>query len=471
MAKVEKKMPYVTPDGITIQGRLITDTATGASEWYAPGASFPTFVSDKNQNGDFNWKPHTDQSLDNLTKVTVPLYGKPVEKAQKYNTAGIVDLFVETDAEKLSDQIAETMNNPKGNSFESFNETRAQSIEDEGSDSEREQFLKNPSSEDLVPGSQVDFNEAADKANDIATGLASIEIIPGVGISDENFSNLRYPEKLDPSSQDYINITVITYGKKTLNLSGGQVGFTDREFTTGNTVTLPIQSGIKDQNMAKWSGQEMDVAQAGMAAASMGIMEGGAKGGAEAAKGAAEIFKTAGVSDAIATALAEKASGAQGLLSRLAGAIANPNLELLFQGPELRPFSLSFFMSPRSPKEAENVRKIIRFFKQHMAVKRSSSGVFLKAPDVFRVQYMSSGGKEHGAINRFKECALLQMSVDYTPGGSYSTFNDEKHTMTAYRLDLSFQELEPVFADEYDPGSGKYPKMSTATPAVNEIGY
>ena len=81
---------------------------------------------------------------------------------------------------------------------------------------------------------------------------------------------------------------------------------------------------------------------------------------------------------------------------------------------------------------------------------------------------MQAGGIEHGAINRFKECALLQMSVDYTPGGTYSTFNDGKKTMTAYRVDLSFQELEAVFADEYKEG---YPTGSSSSPAFDEIGY
>ena len=181
-----------------------------------------------------------------------------------------------------------------------------------------------------------------------------------------------------------------------------------------------------------------------------------------------DALKAEGVQDAIVTSLTAEASGAQGLLSRLTGAIANPNLELLFQGPELRPFSLSFFMSPRDEAEATTVRKIIRALKQAMAVKRAANGIFLKAPDIFRVKYMQAGGIEHGAINRFKECALLQMSVDYTPGGTYSTFNDGKKTMTAYRVDLSFQELEAVFAEEYKEG---YPTGSSSSPAFDEIGY
>jgi hypothetical protein len=183
------------------------------------------------------------------------------------------------------------------------------------------------------------------------------------------------------------------------------------------------------------------------------------------------VLKDQNVQDAVVTSLIGKSANATGLLSRLGGSIANPNLELLFNGPQLRPFSLEFFMSPRSPAEAIVVKKIIRALKQAMAVKRATNGIFLKAPDVFRVKYNQAGGKEHASINRFKECAMTDMSVDYTPGGTYSTFNDADNTMTAYKMTLNFKELEPVFADEYVASGGKYPIESSGSPGVNEIGY
>ena len=155
--------------------------------------------------------------------------------------------------------------------------------------------------------------------------------------------------------------------RKTFNIGGGNIGFSARNFELGNTIILPIQAGIKDQNMVKWSGQEMNPACKQQLRVllikhltEMSRVQQAAMGDALKQR----------VSQAIVTSLIEKASGAQGLLSRLTGAIANPNLELLFQGPELRPFSLSFFMSPRDEAEAVTVRKIIRLFKQAMAVKR-----------------------------------------------------------------------------------------------------
>ena len=50
-------------------------------------------------------------------------------------------------------------------------------------------------------------------------------------------------------------------------------------------------------------------------------------------------------------------------------------------------------------------------------------------------------------MNKIKECACTGVSVNYTPQNNYSTFPDG--AMTSYELTLNFNELEPVFNDEY----------------------
>ena len=59
------------------------------------------------------------------------------------------------------------------------------------------------------------------------------------------------------------------------------------------------------------------------------------------------------------------------ILARTQGAIMNNNLELLFESPQLREFQFVFLFSPRSGSEAATVKKIIRYFKQGMAVKQA----------------------------------------------------------------------------------------------------
>ena len=127
--------------------------------------------------------------------------------------------------------------------------------------------------------------------------------------------------------------------------------------------------------------------------------------------------------------------------------VVNPNMELLFGGPTLRNFGFTFKLSPRSKKEAKEVIKIIRLFKQGMSVIRSQSNFFLKAPHTFEIEYLHRGRK-HKYLNHFKECALQNATVQYTPDGNYNTYTDG--IMTSYSLQLAFNELEPIFNDDYE---------------------
>jgi hypothetical protein len=137
-------------------------------------------------------------------------------------------------------------------------------------------------------------------------------------------------------------------------------------------------------------------------------------------------------------------------LSRTTGMVMNPNMELLFKGPSLRPFSFKFKLAPRGQTEADNIIKIIRFFKQGGAPIRSKSNLFLKSPHVFRLTYIHRGeqGELHKKLNAFKTCALQGFGVNYTPTGNYATYQDG--TMVAYDINMSFTEITPVFNDDYD---------------------
>ena len=138
-------------------------------------------------------------------------------------------------------------------------------------------------------------------------------------------------------------------------------------------------------------------------------------------------------------------------------------MELLFRGPTLRPFQFKFTLSPRSTEEAKIVVSIIRFFKQGSAPIRSESNLFLKTPHTFRLRYLHRGETTglHFKLNKFKECALQNVGVNYTPTGNYATYQDG--TMVSYELTLGFNELEPVFNDDYGLGNGKE--------ADDEIGF
>ena len=100
-------------------------------------------------------------------------------------------------------------------------------------------------------------------------------------------------------------------------------------------------------------------------------------------------------------------------------------------------------------EEARIIRKIIKSMKRNMSPQRSESQLFLKTPRIFELQYIyGEGNTPHPFLNKFKPCACRNFSVNYTPDGSYMTYEGEP-SMTSYQITMGFGEIEPIYADEY----------------------
>lgn len=315
-------------------------------------------------------------------------------------------------------------------------------------------------------------------------GAQSINITNITGnVKTDYGSPLYYPSDLRNNRQDRIIFTMKRLKGSVINPNtfNSNVRAVDRRVNIEDikgSVTLPIQPSINDNNTVDWSGGTLNAIQAYGAAASMKLI--GSENGVDLANNASRIMgaiakeiTSKGIyQDAFKVYFAQEAVGVQNLLSRATGAVLNPNLELLFNGPSLRPFGFTFRLSPRDNKEATEIRKIIRFFKQGMSVKTTSSNVFLQSPNVFDIHYKTydKDGKEieHPSINRIKRCALLSCDVDYTPDGTYMTYNDERRTMTSYGLTLRFNELDPLYEDDYNTNSNN---NETSSIQNDEIGY
>jgi len=80
-------------------------------------------------------------------------------------------------------------------------------------------------------------------------------------------------------------------------------------------------------------------------------------------------------------------------------------------------------------------------------VKRSKSLLFLESPNTYALRFITAGRKEHSFLPKIKECALTGFSINYTPDGNYQTY--ENSSMVAYEMRMSFQELEPIYHDDY----------------------
>ena len=134
------------------------------------------------------------------------------------------------------------------------------------------------------------------------------------------------------------------------------------------------------------------------------------------------------------------------VLARQGGRVLNPNAEMLFQGPVIRDFAFSFLMIARSQKEGDEIRKILRFLKLGMAPKYRTT-TYLKAPDVFTLEYKNGKGKDDllKTVNQFNPggLALTTMNVDYAPNGYWSAYRDSQPVIL--KMDLNFTELRPIY--------------------------
>ena len=86
-----------------------------------------------------------------------------------------------------------------------------------------------------------------------------------------------------------------------------------------------------------------------------------------------------------------------------------------------------------------------------MAPIRTKSRLFLKSPHTFKLSYRNNRGRDHKYLNKFKECALQSFGVNYAPNGTYSSYEDG--VMTAYQMTMTYQELTPIYNDDYGPGN------------------
>jgi len=330
---------------------------------------------------------------------------------------------------------------------------------------------------------------------------------------------LQYPIDLDTDIQDYFEIQIFKYraarslpsikeNNQGSNQPGAQIGgaYYDNSNRRGNrqnfrlqdlqsTIQLPMPPSIKDMNSVDFAGGTMS----GLAASLFGPTVTAFLGGKgkeqldnEKVTGlrdrAAAILKSIGnttkdtvgnLLDAVQdkgfrrvtgiNAIAQAVAGigvsidVDQAITRVSGAIRNPNLELLFKGPALRSFSFNIRLTPRDPDESKRVRMIIRALKQHSAAKRNpqiflegggqsdlGSNFLLGTPDVFKLRYIKARTqRDIKGLNKFKTCALNSIAIDYTGEiGRFAAYEEDSQPVTTI-ISLNFTELTPIYDEDY----------------------
>lgn len=335
-----------------------------------------------------------------------------------------------------------------------------------------------PDTADPGPNSPTSQDTNISTFSKVLEGLQTSPKVAG------DYGRWKYPEELN-ANQDRIYIEQITYVTPDIASSGsafaGALSNRENQFATDTkvkilgSVTLPMTNRLTESVEVGWGESRLSSIAAGLMAGGVKIASDLSTANFTDATGTGaqllgQIFgDNAGIKTRAAQYLSTKAAaeiiGKVGFqinpeeyITRRTGTVPNPNLELLFNGPKLKSFGLSFKLTPRSSDEAHQIRNIIKFFKKGMAPLRGSdqeSSFFLGTPNIFRVKFKPADSTKNELLSlpQFKTCALVRCEVDYTPDGIYAAYEDSRaggSQPIAVTLQLGFAELTPIYNNDYE---------------------
>lgn len=336
----------------------------------------------------------------------------------------------------------------------------------------------------------------------------------GVGNEKDLFNgkkvSLMYPNDMRRETQDNFVISQYRYKPSKADAIFGGADVAKQILTGGlqtssnysleqliGTVYLPMPNRVSDSNNVDWGGDAMNNLAAASAAnttqnmvgagaaAAVGSLSGIGADKALAAKNLMDLIKNQAVSEELSLMVGSGAASkllkmqgfgveTESLLARGAGIVPNSNLELLFNAPVLRQFNFTYRMTARSEKEAQTIRRIIRFFKQGMAAKKvtgkaGQASFFLGTPNVFRLEYRTGRNSPIDGVNKFKTCALTRFDCDYTPDGFWAAYDKGQPLSTS--ITMGFYELEPIYDTDYQEGNIFDGRVDLFSVSNESVGY
>ena len=329
--------------------------------------------------------------------------------------------------------------------------------------------------------------------------LLSTKLVTGGDVTDKK-SRLAYPENLFENYTDYVKFDFYNYngpfsgdgGGGTTNIEGKSTPERDlqiynqsngkqyKKYPGTKTILMYMPEDISTGYAAEWGGKNFS--NVGMNALRMGGNALAGDGGATVdafvrsiKTGAGALPSTAaqGLATGI-SAIGNDSISTNDVLQGALGVVLNPNTELMFSGFKPRTFSLKYKMSARNEEEAKMIAQIIGTFKKvtlptygqkpsgaldaakgftefldgltgtDPKVERSNAN-YIGVPGLCNVQFMN-GPKLHTHLPQYKVCAITDVSINYTPDGTYNTYDGGRPV--AVELSLAFSETKLVYSDD-----------------------
>ena len=331
--------------------------------------------------------------------------------------------------------------------------------------------------------------------------------------SSSKVTSLKYPNNLFEDNTDYVYFKFHTYNGPFSGIQGSSstdtTGKENKESTSGNpyeiynsteykvdselpTIMLYMPEDISTGYQTDWGGKGFTNMAADVLRGGGSANNGQAKRTLDAVKNM--ITRAAGAgptmgAETLAGAINNMPGGLGGggvttndVLQGTMGVVLNPNTELMFNGFNLRNFTLRFKLAPRSATEAKNIRYIVNSFKaasmpsigqratgalsvadnifdffkgENQATgedaAKDSNANYIGVPDLCQVQFRK-GTQLHPYLPVWKMCAITDVSVNYTPDGTYATYGgadtDAYGSPVATELSLTFQETKLIYRQD-----------------------
>lgn len=199
--------------------------------------------------------------------------------------------------------------------------------------------------------------------------------------------------------------------------------------TLSAAICLYVPAGVSNTYSVNWNTSDLgaDATGVGLDAAASALSSDGALSGLgslfDSARSAAGI-------KLLGTDYAQYAAG------KVPG---NSKEQQLFKSVGFRKFNFNYTFAPRSPAEASSVLDIIRMFRYHMLPEYADDAKFIFVyPSRFQVVYLVDGS-ENTYIEKQLTAVLTDMTVTYSDGTQFTTFQDGMPTQI--KMSLNFTEI------------------------------
>ena len=287
---------------------------------------------------------------------------------------------------------------------------------------------------------------------------------------DTDYVLFQFGKYVPPFSQQSANNNTInqyeSYNASTNEMTDQTVkvkAWSGENYDIGSVV-LPMPQDLSNEQKQNWQGKSFTrLGKSVIAAAAGGDMSkiGSTFKDVSGNAKAIQTALTAGVLNAI------PGVGGNITFNDIAGStrgiVLNPNAEVLYDSPDLREIGMVFKMYAQSDQEAKHIKLICDTFRTASLPKFGAEGDvsftsgqkqltgdnFIRVPLLCKFSFMR-GGDTNKWIPQYKPCAITQVEVNYTPDGTYATYEDGSPVAT--ELSIKFIETKLIFDNEIEKG-------------------